>query len=161
MIGRGFILLALVSIALAERRIAFKNRCKEPIWISPLTSKNGPGLAGGIKRLAPNAQTVYSIPDSGWKGRFWPKTGCDGSSQNCKVGQSVPPCPAGGCQPPAETKIEFFYPPTGDTRTIYYDVSLVDGYTLPMEIIPNKQVWHIFIMPRNQRTLIFFIYFYK
>lgn len=140
MIGRLPLLLALVSIVLANRRITFNNRCGVPVWVNPLTSDNGPSLSGGIKRLAPNAQTYYSIPNSGWKGRFWPKTGCDGNSQNCKVGQSIPPCPAGGCQPPAETKIEFFYPPVGDTRTIYYDVSLVDGYTQPMEIIPSKQV---------------------
>lgn len=88
--------LALVSCAVAQRRITFNNRCEEPIWINPLTSENGPGLVGGIKRLAQNAHTIYTIPDSGWKGRFWPKTGCDGNSQRCKVGQSVPPCPAEG-----------------------------------------------------------------
>lgn len=45
-----------------------------------------------------------------------------------------------GCQPPAETKIEFFFPPAGDPRNVWYDISLVDGYSLSMEIIPSKKV---------------------
>lgn len=90
--------------------------------------------------MEPNARIMYPIPDDGWNGLFWPKTGCDDSGQNCAVGQSVQPCPNGGCQPPSETRVEFFYPPMGDPRTIYYDVSLVDGYTLPMEIIPIPEV---------------------
>lgn len=43
-------------------------------------------------------------------GRFWPKQGCDGSGQNCQVGQSIAPCGRTGCDPPAETKVEFFFP---------------------------------------------------
>lgn len=43
-------------------------------------------------------------------------------------------------QPPAETKVEFFYPAQNDQNAVWYDISLVDGYSLPMEIIPDKQV---------------------
>ncbi len=87
-----------------------------------------------------NARITFNIPDFGWAGRFWPKTGCDGSGQSCAVGQSVAPCPSGGCQPPADTKVEFFFPSVSDSNAIWYDVSLVDGYSLPMEIIPSRQV---------------------
>lgn len=89
-----------------------------------------------------NAATTFTIPDSGWAGRFWPKIECDNTGQNCAVGQSVAPCPSAGCQPPADTKVEFFYPPINDpqNRNVWYDVSLVDGYSLPMEIIPSRQV---------------------
>lgn len=94
-------------------------------------------------------------------GRFWPKSGCDGSGHNCEVGQSVDPCnpgklkffflvfvrcsnefhsSIGGCDPPAETKVEFFFPPAGDPGDVWYDVSLVDGYSLPAEIVPSVQV---------------------
>lgn len=97
-------------------------------------------MGNGIQRLQQNARITYNIPTSGWKGRFWPKTECDGSGQNCAVGQSVSPCPTGGCQPPADTKVEFFYPAINDPNAVWYDVSLVDGYSLPMEIVPDKQV---------------------
>lgn len=72
-------------------------------------------------------------------GRFWPKSGCDHSGHNCEVGQSVDPCLPTGCDPPAETKVEFFFPPVGDPYDVWYDVSLVDGYSLPAEIIPSVQ----------------------
>lgn len=117
------------------RSIAFVNRCNYPIWISAF-----PTVGNGIQRIEPKARTIYNIPDSGWKGRMWPKTGCDGNGQNCAVGQSIPPCPPNGCQPPAETKVEFFFPVINDRNAVWYDISLVDGYSLPMEIIPDKQV---------------------
>ncbi|KAG4076940.1 hypothetical protein HA402_015927 [Bradysia odoriphaga] len=116
------------------RSITFLNRCNFPIWINPF-----PILGNGIQRLEQNARTTCNIPDSGWRGRVWPKTGCDNNGQNCAVGQSIPPCPSTGCQPPAETKVEFFYPASIDRIAVWYDISLVDGYSLPMEIIPDKQ----------------------
>ncbi|KAJ6643403.1 Glucan endo-1,3-beta-glucosidase [Pseudolycoriella hygida] len=122
-----------------QRKITFVNRCAYPIWINPLTSANGPQLGNGIQRLEKNAQITYNIPDSGWEGRFWPKTECDNNGQKCAVGQSVNPCPSNGCQPPADTKIEFFYPLVGNPNTVWYDISLVDGYSLPMEIIPSTK----------------------
>ncbi len=81
----------------------------------------------------------FKIPGSGWAGRFWPKIGCDGSGYNCQFGDSVPPCPAGGCHPPADTKVEFNFPPQPPNRDAWYDVSLVDGYSLPMSIVPRGQ----------------------
>lgn len=92
-------------------------------------------------------------------GRFWPKSGCNADGQGCEVGQSVDPCNpgkfvvdsilwkilqnvsfVGGCDPPAETKVEFFFPAAGDPGDVWYDVSLVDGYSLPAEIVPSVQV---------------------
>jgi hypothetical protein len=122
------------------RQIKFENRCGKEIWVSPLTNNQGPPLPGGVVRLGNGGSHSYNIPDGGWGGRFWPKTGCDGSGQSCEVGQSVPPCPAGGCQPPAETKVEFFFPQTGKSENVWYDVSLVDGYSLSAKIEPNRQV---------------------
>jgi hypothetical protein len=108
------------------------------VWVSPLTNAQGPPLAGGIVKLNNQASYAYQIPDSGWGGRFWPKTGCDGSGQNCEVGQSSDPCGPTGCDPPADTKVEFFFPPSSDPNDVWYDVSLVDGYSLAAEIIPDR-----------------------
>ena len=80
---------------------------------------------------------IYRIPDFGWAGRFWPKTGCDGTGYNCEFGDSVPPCPVGGCHPPADTKVEFNFPSQPPSQDSWYDISLVDGYSLPMRIVPR------------------------
>jgi len=130
--------LSVSHLEAQRRSIEFTNRCPHDIWIAPLTNNQGPSLPEGIVRLANGGVRAYSIPDAGWGGRFWPKTGCDGNGQNCEMGQSVPPCNAGGCDPPAETKVEFHFPPAGNSDDVWYDVSLVDGYSLPAEIIPSQ-----------------------
>jgi len=131
-------LLTLVALDQA-RQISFTNKCSFPIWVSPLTNDNGAPLPDGIVRVNQGTAHTYQIPNGGWGGRFWPKSGCDANGQNCEVGQSVAPCPAGGCQPPAETKVEFFFPPLGNGNDVWYDVSLVDGYSLPAQIVPSSQ----------------------
>lgn len=133
-----FLAVILPSVVLSSRTIRFSNRCNEDIWISPLTNAQGPTLSPGIKHIRQGSHFSYNIPNNGWGGRFWPKMGCDGSGNNCQVGQSVPPCPRGGCDPPAETKVEFFFPPLGQRNDVWYDISLVDGYSIAAEIIPSK-----------------------
>lgn len=51
----------------------------------------------------------------------------------------MPPCLPTGCDPPAETKVEFFFPRLNDGSDVWYDISLVDGYSLAAEIIPSSQ----------------------
>lgn len=132
----GAVLIA--ESALGGRKIQFNNQCGKDIWVSPSTNANqGPTL--DIAKIGNGGSYTYNIPDSGWGGRFWPKLDCDGSGQNCAVGQSVPPCPSGGCQPPADTKVEFYFPQVGG-NSVWYDISLVDGYSLPAQIVPSNQV---------------------
>lgn len=108
------------------RYIEIGNKNNFPIWIETKPNDNKPPLRNGeIVKLNPNDRTKYDIEDAGWGGRFWAKVGCDESGANCEFGQSVDPCPEGGCQPPAETKVEFFFPPTDSTDDSYYDISLV------------------------------------
>lgn len=126
--------------AVETRTISFLNRCAFPIWIHPLQSAVSPPLIDGIPRIEPNDLLTLNIFDSGWAGSFWPKTDCDSNGANCTVGQSEEPCPSTDCQPSANTKVEFYFPPKNNSRTVWYDISLVDGYTLPMEIIPSEQV---------------------
>jgi len=139
-----FTIIALVGVvgfvSVSSREIKFRNTCEENIWISPLENDDEDPLEEGILSLAPQATGVYQIPDSGWGGRFWPKMGCDSTGHNCEVGQSMEPCLPAGCDPPAETKVEFNFPAIGDTLAVWYDVSLVDGYSLPAEIVPSQVV---------------------
>jgi hypothetical protein len=114
------------------------NQCPMDVWLASQPNANFPELPDGVVRLAAKTGTHgYTMPQAGWAGRFWPKTGCDSSGQNCATGQAIPPCPPQGCQPPADTKIEFFFGPAGGTERPYYDVSLVDGYSLAAKIDPS------------------------
>lgn len=138
-------LIISAPVAFGARTITVNNRCKHTIWIQNLDEKHA-AVLGGVRKLDSNQNVVLNVPDSGWiGGRIWPKVGCNNNGEGCAWGQSIAPCGKNGCQPPAETKVEFFYPPINDPRTIYYDISLVDGYSLPTKITPDHIVRSNFI----------------
>jgi hypothetical protein len=127
-------------------RFTIKNACAYPIWIQ---QQNLPGASAITSLAANNGSVSYDIPAAGLAStRFWPKTGCDANGNNCKMGQSSPPCPAAGCAPPVDSKIEatwgclFSDPskcastPQGHKidMTTWWNASAVDGYTLPYTI---------------------------
>ena len=114
-------------------QVSFKNNCPHTIW---LANTGTPSLQSVT--LNQGQSHTYNIDkNTGWNGRIWPKYGCDNSGNNCLFGNSVAPCPSGGCQPPADTKVEFNIPSQPPSRDSWYDVSLVDGYSLPMKIVPR------------------------
>jgi hypothetical protein len=130
--------LAVVG-SLQARTINIRNNCPYNVWIQTLNTQ-GAVLPDGIVNLGQGASHVYYIPDGIWGGRLWPKTGCDGSGNNCETGQSMAPCGPTGCDPPAETKMEFFFPDFNVGGDTWYDISLVDGYSLPTRISPTSGV---------------------
>jgi hypothetical protein len=135
--------LLLLAAASADaraqsREITVTNRCAFTVWIAQQPNAGVPALPGGVVRLATGAANSYAIPDAGWAGRFWPKTGCaNANGTDCATGETLPPCPPGGCQPPADSKVEFFFPDRGLQDMSWYDISLVDGYSLPFRIAPR------------------------
>jgi hypothetical protein len=128
----------LLSAGAPSSPLTIVNQCSADVWIMAQPNAGSPELPDGIMKLpAKGGSHGYTIPAAGWAGRFWPKTGCDASGQSCTTGQAVPPCPPTGCQPPADTKVEFFFPAAGAADRPYYDVSLVDGYSTAMSIKPS------------------------
>jgi len=117
------------------RSLSVNNNCPSPVWVASTSNHGSSPLPDGLVKLDGGQSHTFNIPPEGWAGRLWPKTGCDGSGYNCAIGDSVPPCPEGGCQPPAETKVEFLWPAAG-AGSSWYDISLVDGYSLPVRIDP-------------------------
>ncbi|CAL9173201.1 unnamed protein product, partial [Musa hybrid cultivar] len=106
------------------------NYCKTTIWpgITPGNSFNGGGFP-----LKPGESVVFTAP-VGWSGRIWGRTGCDfdrDGNGSCQTGAcgSVLKCSASG-QTPA-TLAEFTLAPLD-----FYDVSLVDGFNLPITVTP-------------------------
>ncbi len=125
------------SVPSSGVQLSVKNNCAFTTWLATAPNSNQAPLPGGTIKLTQGQTYTYNIPSGGWAGRFWPKTGCDGSGTNCEFGDSSPPCPAGGCHPPADTKVEFLFPPQPPKSDSWYDISLVDGYSLPMKIVPR------------------------
>ncbi len=118
-------------------RLRIGNRCAEPIWIAH--SDNVPFEQN--PRLAPGAYHDYAIADGGLaSARFWPKLGCDASGHACRVGDTGEgggaPCGPTGCQPPVDSKFEVTFAAIGSVEATFYNLSLVDGYTLPFTVTP-------------------------
>ena len=147
------VLLALLFVFACDRQVLgeapsatppltplkFVNNCEVEIWVASQPNAGFAVLPGGSEKLPAKGGTVaFSLPSAGWAGRFWPKTGCDLGGESCTTGQAIPPCPPTGCQPPADSKVEFFFPPSGSEKRPYYDISLVDGFSFPMKIEPSE-----------------------
>ena len=135
--GTVFILLFAFFRMSLSIELKVESQCPYPIWLATLPNYGISDLADGIVMLNSGSSYPYMIPNIGWAGRFWPKTGCDSTGYNCEFGDSIPPCPDGGCHPPADTKVEFNFPSQPPSQDSWYDISLVDGYSLPMKIVPR------------------------
>ncbi|CAL9158380.1 pathogenesis-related thaumatin-like protein 3.5 isoform X1 [Musa acuminata AAA Group] len=106
------------------------NECKTTIWpgIIPGESFNGGGFA--LKQ----GQSVVVKAPVGWSGRIWGRTGCNfdrngnGSCQTGSCGSSLK-CSGSGETP--ATLAEFTL-----AALDFYDVSLVDGFNLPVVVTP-------------------------
>ncbi|KAK9681353.1 hypothetical protein K7432_015659 [Basidiobolus ranarum] len=124
--------------------ITFVNRCTQNIWLASLTSSEVPSLpANGGLLPAGGSHVLSGI--AGWQGRFWGRTDCDFSNKNkssnvacltgdCGSGQEY--CGQATGQPPASLA-EFKF--NGWNNLDFYDISLVDGYNLPLSIEPHSK----------------------
>ncbi|KAJ7194828.1 thaumatin-like protein [Mycena pura] len=134
------LVLALAAAAAAQRTMTVTNACPFTMWPALFTSAGGrPSQATGWQANEFTSVT-FTVP-SQWNGRIWGRRDCNFS------GNSGPTsCIDGGCNggllcdpttgtgvPPA-TVAEFNLNAGG---TDFYDVSLVDGYNLPMRIDNN------------------------
>ncbi|CAA0840843.1 Pathogenesis-related thaumatin superfamily protein [Striga hermonthica] len=128
-----FVLLVIISgLKLSEcaRVFTIVNYCRETIWpaVTP-----GEYFGGGGFSLRPGQSMVFTAP-VGWSGRIWARTGCNfdrggnGSCQTASCGSSLK-CGASG-KPPASLA-EFTL-----ANLDFYDVSLVDGFNLPVAVTP-------------------------
>ncbi|XP_022869736.1 pathogenesis-related protein 5-like [Olea europaea var. sylvestris] len=127
-----FLLLHLFIIGAkfseSARIFTIANHCRETIWpgVAPGENFDGGGFA-----LRPGQSLVFTAP-VGWSGRIWGRTGCNfdrngnGPCQTGSCGNSLK-CSASG-KPPA-TLAEFTL-----ASLDFYDVSLVDGFNLPISV---------------------------
>jgi hypothetical protein len=118
----------------ASMTFTISNYCSYPIWPGTQLSTMGFRLESG--------QTVQLAASVGWSGRIWARTGCvfDADGQGvCQMGDcgGRMQCTGAGARPPA-TLFEVTLGKGSDDQD-FYDVSLVDGYNLPVVAIPRSR----------------------
>ncbi|XP_028092952.1 pathogenesis-related protein 5-like [Camellia sinensis] len=128
-----FVLLMIATgIRLSEcTNFTILNNCKETIWPGitandNLTSDNG-------FALKPSQSAIFTAPSS-WGGRIWGRTGCNFDKNNvgtCQTGSCGTTLKCFGPGQPPFSIAEFTL-----GQVDYYDVSLVDGFNLPVVITP-------------------------
>ncbi|KAL8475608.1 hypothetical protein ACS0TY_028318 [Phlomoides rotata] len=113
------------------------NKCSFPIWPAVAPNQGHPVIANGGFHLPPGKTHKFQAPGD-WTGRIWARTGCNFDPSNHKPG-----CETGDCDgklecggsiglPPA-TLVEFALQ-VDKNKPNFYDVSLVDGYNLPVQV---------------------------
>ncbi|XP_062216212.1 thaumatin-like protein 1 [Phragmites australis] len=140
-IARVSIVLVLLCLFLREGRavtFTFVNRCTGTVWPGIQSNAGSPRLDPTGFALPPGTARAVPAP-SGWSGRLWARTGCAQDATG-KVVCATGDCGSGSLEcnglnaaPPA-TLAEFTLDGSGGND--FYDVSLVDGYNLPMLIEP-------------------------
>ncbi|KAL1566616.1 Thaumatin-like protein 1 [Salvia divinorum] len=126
-----FITLLLHLSQAKGATFTFVNKCSQTIWPAILGS---PVLETTGFELQKSGSRAFQAP-TGWSGRFWGRTGCtfdESGHGSCQTGD----CASGqlecnGAGATAATLAEFTL---GSGSMDFYDVSLVDGYNLPMLI---------------------------
>jgi Thaumatin family len=121
-----------------KREVVVINNCKQPVWVA--ISSQQPVPEGGGFRLDAGQTRTLAFPSTGlWSGRIWGRTGCtfDASGMGrCDTGDCggrLGCAGIGGKTPATLAEITWSAgPPNPD----FYDLSLVDGYNLPMAMAP-------------------------
>ncbi|KAA8546368.1 hypothetical protein F0562_002893 [Nyssa sinensis] len=124
-----------VKVSESARIFTLVNDCKETIWpaITP-----GQNFGGGGFELKSGQSIVLTAPP-GWSGRIWGRTGCkfdkngNGSCETGRCGTSLK-CTASGETP--SSLAEFTLAEFVLSKLDFYDVSLVDGFNLPLVVTP-------------------------
>ncbi|CAN6205208.1 unnamed protein product [Urochloa humidicola] len=135
-VALSFLIMSFFQGAAAGITFTFTNRCGGTVWPGVLANSGSSALETTGFALAAGEARSLSAP-AGWSGRFWARTGCafdasgKGSCATGDCGSGEVECRGRGAAPPA-TLAEFTL--GGGGTKDYYDVSLVDGYNLPMVV---------------------------
>jgi hypothetical protein len=131
-------LLFLFFSGVYTATFTLKNKCTYPVWPGILSNAGTDQLSTTGFSLQPGESNAISVPAS-WSGRLWGRTLCSQDSSTGKFtcitgdcGSSTVECAGGGGVPPV-TLAEFTLNGAGGFD--FYDVSLVDGYNLPMTVV--------------------------
>ncbi|CAN6452714.1 unnamed protein product [Victoria cruziana] len=127
------LLLPVFFVTACSFTFTITNNCQFTIWPAILSGAGTPELSPTGFQLKPGTSyDLQAIPK--WSGRIWARTGCNFDSEGngtCLTGDcgASLECNGRGGQPP----VTLFEITLGDGNLDdYYDISLVDGYNLPI-----------------------------
>ncbi|XP_020083133.1 pathogenesis-related protein 5-like isoform X2 [Ananas comosus] len=134
------IFVLMFQPSMCSTSFTVSNNCPRTIWPGTLAGAGTPQLPTTGFRLD-SGQTVRILAPPGWSGRIWARTGCEFDSDGAGI------CQTGDCGGRMECGGAGALPPTTlfeitlgkGTDEDYYDVSLVDGYNLPVVVVPRVQ----------------------
>ncbi|KAF9683151.1 hypothetical protein SADUNF_Sadunf05G0182700 [Salix dunnii] len=132
-------LLLIMTFLLEKKNFNERNSIQSRVWPGILSNADAPALSTTGFSLQKSESKTISAPAS-WGGRFWGRTYCSEDSTgkfSCLTGDCGSgklECSGTGAAPPA-TLAEFKLDGYGGVD--FYDVSLVDGYNLPLLVVPQ------------------------
>ncbi|KAI6675077.1 hypothetical protein NL676_002983 [Syzygium grande] len=114
------------------------NNCQETIWPGLLGGAGHPSPQEGGFVLSSGEEVVVDVPEK-WSGRIWGRQGCcfdQAGKGSCDTGDcsGLLRCQGTGGTPPA-TVVEMTLG-SASSPLQFYDVSLVDGFNLPVSMKP-------------------------
>ncbi|GER42063.1 PR5-like receptor kinase [Striga asiatica] len=124
-----FITLLLLLIDATSSTFVIHNNCPYTIWAA--------AVPGGGRRLDSGQNWILNVPTS-TNGRLWARTGCSFNSS----GQGR--CQTGDCGGQLECRVPGAAPNTlaeyvlGRLNQDYFDISVVDGFNVPLEFSPTN-----------------------
>ncbi|XP_021838057.2 thaumatin-like protein isoform X2 [Spinacia oleracea] len=131
--------------------IVVTNKCPFTIWPATAPNTGHPMIANGGFCLKSEQSSQINTPWD-WSGRIWARTGCnfkeDSGDNNITNNPTWrPACQTGDCDGRLEcngligktpaTLVELTFQ-TDKNQPSFYDISLVDGYNLPVSVIAGR-----------------------
>ena len=121
-----------------NRSFTITNSCPMDLWPAVLTTNNTGPYTGGF-HLPPNKSLELWVSHD-WTGRFWARTNCSfnetTNTGSCFTGScgNVLDCSLSGEPPTSLAEFDML----GWQNLTYYDISLVNGFNLPLGIYPSQ-----------------------
>ncbi|MFS8030375.1 putative Thaumatin family [Helianthus anomalus] len=125
-----FLLLIILFRSTNTAVFTILNNCPNTVWVG--------AVPGGGQQLNPGQTWALSVP-SGTVGRIWPRTNCnfDGSGRGkCQTGDCNGLLRCQNYGTPPNTLAE--YALNQYNNVDFFDMSLVDGFNVPMEFKPRS-----------------------
>ncbi|XP_056162930.1 pathogenesis-related thaumatin-like protein 3.5 isoform X1 [Syzygium oleosum] len=114
------------------------NNCPHTIWPGTLAGAGTPQLpTTGFRLDSGQSIQIPSVP--GWSGRIWARTGCtfdESGAGTCQTGDCAGRLQCGGSAAAPPASLFEITLGLGNDKD-FYDVSIVDGYNLPLVAVPQ------------------------
>jgi hypothetical protein len=119
------------------RQFVVINDCPQTVWVGVYGTPVVP--EGGGFRLDAGQRRTLGLPAGKWSGRVWGRTGCEFDAAGlggCDTGACGSRERCGGTTGRTPVTLAELTLSGGGADPDFYDLSLVDGYNLPMAIAP-------------------------